>query len=77
MPRERIVAVALLTQTQVDQLGQAFIRIWPVDETPCFSGLLEAIDEADRAHWRLRDAQATPDSGEATQAFVPPPRQRS
>jgi hypothetical protein len=32
-----------------------FSRAWPVDDTPCFSQLLQAIDEADRENWRERD----------------------
>ena len=44
---DRIVAVALLTQRELDVLGPSFARAWPVDETPCFHGLLRAIDEAD------------------------------
>ena len=48
MANERIVAVGLLTQREVELLGQGFSRLWPVDETPCFTDLLEAIDEADR-----------------------------
>lgn len=54
--KERIVAVGLLTQQHVDQLGSTLEHVWPVDEVPCFSGLLQAIDEADRGHWRARDA---------------------
>jgi hypothetical protein len=46
--RERIVAVGLLTQRDINMLGQSFDRLWPVDETPCFGELLHAIDEADR-----------------------------
>jgi hypothetical protein len=53
---ELIVAVALLTQPELDALGPSFSRAWPVDQTPCFSGLLQAIDEADRQLWRERDA---------------------
>ena len=45
---ERIVAVALLTRGDVQRLGDNFNRLWPVDETPCFAGLIEAIDAADR-----------------------------
>ena len=48
MANERIVAVGLLTQREVELLGHGFSRLWPVDETPCFTDLLEAIDEADR-----------------------------
>jgi len=46
--KERIVAVGLLTQREVEMLGQGFSRLWPVDETPCFTDLVEAIDRADR-----------------------------
>jgi hypothetical protein len=56
--RDRIVAVGLLTQCEVELLGKRFDRLWPVDEAPCFSGLLTAIDEADRALWRDRDAMS-------------------
>jgi hypothetical protein len=31
----------------VELLGHGFSRLWPVDETPCFSELIKAIDEAD------------------------------
>jgi len=44
----KIVAVGLLTQRDVDLLGNGFSRLWPVDETPCFTDLLQAIDEVDR-----------------------------
>lgn len=54
---ERIVAVALLTQQELRSLGAAFDRAWPVDETPCFTGLLAAIDEADRQLRRDRDSE--------------------
>ena len=45
---ERIVAVGLLTQHDLNALGPTFDRIWPVEEAPSFSELLRAIDEADR-----------------------------
>lgn len=48
MSRERIVAVGLLTQREVELLGHGFSRLWPVNETPCFTELLARIDEADR-----------------------------
>ncbi|QNP42838.1 hypothetical protein [Sphingomonas daechungensis] len=47
MADERIVAVGLLTQREVDLLGKSFSRLWPVDDTPCFADLIEAIDRAD------------------------------
>lgn len=57
MGDDRIVAVVLLSQRDLDQLGEHFQRIWPINDTPCFDGLLRAIDEADRAYWRARDAE--------------------
>ena len=57
MAEERIVAIGLLTQREVELLGHGFSRLWPVDETPCFTELIKAIDEADReleeAHVRM------------------------
>lgn len=46
--RGRIVAVGLLTERELNLLGPAFDRTWPVERTPSFSELLQAIDEADR-----------------------------
>ena len=48
MVAKRIVAIGLLTEEELTALGPAFDRAWPVDDTPCFSKLLQAIDEADR-----------------------------
>lgn len=48
MAKERIVAIGLLTQRDVDLLGPTFHHLFPINETPCFSDLLEAIDKADR-----------------------------
>ena len=45
---ERIVAVGLLTQRELNLLGPSFERAWPVEEAPEFSELLRAIDDADR-----------------------------
>ena len=55
MSEQRIIAVGLLTARDVEMLGPTFERLWPVEETPCFSHLLQAIDEADREIWRLAD----------------------
>lgn len=57
MVGERIFAVALVTRRELELLGPAFDRAWPVDQTPCFSQLLEAIDDADREMIRERDRQ--------------------
>ena len=58
MSHEHIVAVGLLTQQDLETLGPTFGRVWPVDEAPCFSELLRAIDEADR-EIRLEEERAT------------------
>lgn len=60
MAATRIVAVGLLTQHDLDLLGHSFQRLWPVDEVPCFQGLLNAIDEADRELRRARDHAGPP-----------------
>jgi hypothetical protein len=54
---ERIVAVGLLTRRDLEVLGPAFDRIWPVEEAPHFNQLLRAIDEADR---KLQQAKSRP-----------------
>lgn len=45
--RERIVAVGLLTQRDLNVLGPTFDRVWPVEDAPQFEELIEAIDRAD------------------------------
>lgn len=64
LAEERIVAVGLLTQREVELLGHGFSRLWPVDRTPCFTDLVNAIDEADeqlkREH-QLKYEQTAPD----------------
>jgi hypothetical protein len=52
MRHDRIVAVGLLTQRDLDLLGPTFERLWPVEDAPNFSDLLRAIDEADRKFTR-------------------------
>ena len=47
MAHENIVAVGLLTQRNVETLGIDLQRLWPLNEAPCFSELLRAIDKAD------------------------------
>jgi hypothetical protein len=48
MERERIIAIGLLTGRDLDRLGPAFSRAFPIDDASCFDGLLDAIDDADR-----------------------------
>ena len=57
MPQDRIVAVGLLTQSDLTLLGPTFDRTWPVEEAPMFSELLRAIDEADRQLRTTEDAE--------------------
>ena len=52
----QIIAIGLLTQSDIELLGGRMVQMWPIDETPCFAGLLQAIDEAERRCWRRRDA---------------------
>ena len=53
--QERIVAVGLLTQQELNLLGPTFERVWPVEQAPSFNELLRAIDEADR---KLQEVEA-------------------
>lgn len=53
---KRIVAVALLSQSELDTLGSQFRRWYAVDEAPRFGELLLAIDEADREMARARSS---------------------
>ena len=55
MEKERIVAVGLLTQHDLNLLGHSFTRLWPVEDAQCFEGLIEAIDEAEREMERSRE----------------------
>lgn len=55
--KQRIVAVGLLTQQDLQSLGPTFTRAWPVDETPCFEELLQRIDEADLGTRQEPDGQ--------------------
>ena len=58
---ERIVAVGLLTQRELNLLGPTFERAWPVEDAPAFGELLRAIDEADR---RLEEQAVPPQDGD-------------
>lgn len=51
MADERIVAIGLLTLSDLERLGETFDRLWPVVDGTEFSDLLQEIDEADE---RLR-----------------------
>lgn len=45
---ERIVAIGLLTQHDLNLLGTGFRRAYPVQEDTDFDDLLRAIDDADK-----------------------------
>ena len=47
MTEERIVAVGLLTGQDLELLGNSFKRLWPIENAPAFTELLQAIDEAE------------------------------
>lgn len=51
----QIVAIGLLTQRELDLLGESFDRAFPLDDELKFEDLLRAIDEADR-RLQSRDA---------------------
>ena len=74
-PRHRIVAVGLLTEQELRLLGPNFFRSEPVNETPCFGGLLQAIDEADREAWRERDSSDS-DKAEGPRSKTPKVKKR-
>jgi hypothetical protein len=63
LTEERIVAVGLLTQREVELLGHGFSRLWPVDETPCFTELIKAIDDADRQLEQEHKVKSQPVTG--------------
>ncbi|MES2272171.1 MAG: hypothetical protein V4533_14925 [Pseudomonadota bacterium] len=49
MDRYQIIAVGLLTQGDLDRLGEGFSRIFPLEGAHDFEDLLKAIDQADIA----------------------------
>jgi hypothetical protein len=55
---EPIVAVSLLTQSELDRYGSGLKKVFPVQETPGFAEILRLIDKADREHWREQDRLA-------------------
>lgn len=61
---QHIVAVGLLTQQDLGKLGPDFDRLFPVDQTPHFAELLQAIDDADRG---MHDTTVTRRGREASE----------
>ena len=58
MPRDRIVAVALLTRGDLATFGSDLRKVYPVEESPAFSDLIQAIDKAEREQWREEERLA-------------------
>lgn len=46
MVDDRIVTIGLLTDDDLSRLGDAFTRLWPVEDSTGFEDLLAAIDQA-------------------------------
>lgn len=44
----QIVAIGLLTQHELELLGQGFDRVFPLNDELAFEDLLRAIDEAEQ-----------------------------
>ena len=59
MPEDRIIAVALLTEEELERLGSTFTRVWPINEVAGFEELLAAIDEADGALQQVTKVPST------------------
>jgi hypothetical protein len=58
MEVERIIAVGLLTASDLQRLGSSFDRAYPVEDCAGFADLLAAIDQADADRCaRTQDAQ--------------------
>ena len=55
MAKHPIIAIGLLTASDLERLGPSFEHAWPVDDADAFSDLLAAIDDADREFRRERD----------------------
>lgn len=53
---DRIVAVGLLTRSEVTLLGAQLSRLYPVKDDSKFADLIEAIDDADREFHRQSNA---------------------
>ena len=46
--RDDIVAIGLLTQKDIQRLGDSFSRLFPLPRDGVFDDLIKAIDDADR-----------------------------
>lgn len=50
--RDDIVAIGLLTQNDIQRLGNSFSRLFPLPRDGAFDDLIKAIDDADRERER-------------------------
>ena len=57
MSGRQITTICLVTDEELSLLGAQFSRAWPIEQTPCFPGLLQAIDDAERDMWRARECK--------------------
>ncbi|WP_126173726.1 hypothetical protein [Altericroceibacterium xinjiangense] len=60
MERERIIAIGLLTETNVRMLGSSLKKVFPIPEDGRFDALLQALDEEDRERTRTASGTANP-----------------
>ena len=51
------MTLAMLAKSNLESFGKDPKRVYPIDETPCFTDLLRAIDQAGREHRREEDRQ--------------------
>lgn len=65
MNQDRIVAIGLLTDRDLNLLGPTFGRAWPIEEAVGFKELLRAIDEADERRSVAAHRRSTRPSGSA------------
>lgn len=49
MPSDKIVAVGLLTESNVRTLGSSLKKVFPITEDARFDDLLKALDQAQHA----------------------------
>ena len=60
MDQDRIVAIGLLTDRDLNLLGPTFSRAWPLEEASGFKHLLKAIDDADERRSEAANRRSTP-----------------
>ena len=60
--RARTITIRWRTQGPSDALGPALESLYPIDETPCFDEVLDAIDKAERQVWD--DGDPEPEEGD-------------